>query len=257
MKKPYKRALVIPDIHFPLQNQPAVNCVLEAIKLVKPNIFICIGDIGEWKSVSPFKYKRRRRPPLEYVIKDLELDAKAVNDGLDQFDKVLKEVNCDEKHMIEGNHDNWLNYFVEEYPYLKDYAFKSVVKLDERGYKYHPYGKFLKIGKLYFYHGGHYTTMYHAKQHAEKLGKNVVYGHTHDVQRFGVTHVDGAHHGFTIGCLKDMSRESNLWLKGRTHNWCHAFAIIDWFKSGAFRFDLVDITSGRTFVWGKEINGNQ
>lgn len=257
MKKKHRRAIVIPDVHFPLQDQSAVNCVLKAIKLVKPNMFICIGDIGEWKAASPWKYKRRKRPPLEYVIKDVEQDVIDVNAGIDQFDKALKEVNCTDKHMIEGNHDNWLNYFVDEFPYLSKFKFANAVRLDERGYKYYPYGKYLKIGKLYFYHGGHYTTMYHTRQHAEKLGKNVVYGHTHDVQRFGVTHLDGAHHAFTIGCLKDMSRESNLWLKGRSHNWCHAFAIIDWFPNGTFRFDLVDITKGKTFVWGKEINGNQ
>ena len=77
-KKP-KRALVIPDVHFPIQDDAAVNCVIKAIKLVKPEIFICLGDLGEWHSVSPWRYKRRKRPPLEYTIKDLVKEAKLVN----------------------------------------------------------------------------------------------------------------------------------------------------------------------------------
>ena len=77
------------------------------------------------------------------------------------------------------------------------------------------------------YHGGHYSTINHTRQHAQNLGKNILYGHTHDVQRSGMTHVDGA------------------------------FAIIDWFPTGDFRIDVVDIYNGRTFVWGKEINGNK
>ena len=255
-KKIHKRAVIVPDIHFPLQDDPAVEVVLKAIKMVKPNVFVCLGDLGEWKSVSPFKYKRRRRPPLEYVIEDLQNEIDAVEKGLDRFDKVLKSVKCQEMHMIEGNHDNWLNFFVEEYPYLKKFRFENAMNLAERGYKYHPYGKYLKIGKLYFYHGGHYTTTYHTKQHVEKLGKNVVYGHMHDVQRHGVTHVDGAHHGFSLGCLKDMRRESNLWLRGRMHNWAHAFAIVDWFEDGNFRIDVIDIHKGKTYVWGKLIDGN-
>ena len=72
-----------------------------------------------------------------------------------------------------------------------------------------------------------------------------------------MTHVDGAHHAFSLGCLKDMTSEANLWLRGRTTNWAHAFAIIDWFPTGDFRIDVVDIYNGRTFVWGKEINGNK
>ena len=256
-KRKHRRAIVIPDCHFPLQYQPAVNCVLKAIKLVKPNIFICLGDLGEWHSVSPFKYKRRKRPPLEYVLKEVEKEEKQVNAGLDQFDKVLKSVKCEEKHMIEGNHDAWLNYFVDEFPYLPQYRFPEIMRLKERGYKYYPYGKFVKMGKLYMYHGGHYSTVNHTRQHAMNLGKNILYGHTHDVQRSGMTHVDGAHHAFSLGCLKDMTSEANMWLRGRTTNWAHAFAVIDWFPGGDFRLDVVDIHNGRTFVWGEEINGNK
>jgi hypothetical protein len=255
-KSKHKRAVVIPDVHFPFQDDSAISCVLQAIKLVKPNIFICLGDLGEWHSISPWRYKRRRRPPLEYTIEDLVKEAELVNKGLDLFDDVLKSVKCTEKYMIEGNHDNWLNFFVEEYPYLSQYEFKNIMNFNERGYKFYKYGKYLKIGKLYFYHGGHYTTVYHTRQHAMNLGKNVVYGHVHDVQRIGVTHVDGAHHGFSLGCLKDMSADSNIWLKGRHVNWAHAFGIIDWFPNGDFRLDVVDITNGKTFVWGQPIEGN-
>ena len=68
--------------------------------------------------------------------------------------------------------------------------------------------------------------------------------------------MDGTHAGFSLGCLKDMSDEANVWLKNRKTNWSHAFAIVDWFNSGDFRLDLVDITKGKTILWGQEINGN-
>jgi hypothetical protein len=256
-RKSNRRAVVIPDIHFPLQCDAAINAVLKAIRMVKPNIFICLGDLGEWESVSGWKYARRKRPPLEFLIKDLEIESDLVNKGLDLFDNVLKEVGCTEKHMIEGNHDDWLNKFVDEFPYIPQYKFKNIMNLKDRGYKYYPYGKLFNIGKLYFYHGGHYSTMYHTKQHAMNLGKNILYGHVHDVQRMGVTHVDGAHHGFSLGCLKDMSGEKNAWLKNRQVNWSHAFGIIDWFNNGDFRLDVVDIQKGKTFLWGKMIDGNK
>ena len=255
-KKEHRRAIVIPDIHFPLQDDAAINVVLKAIKMVKPNIFVCLGDLGEWKSISPWRYKRRKRPPLEYTIEDLEVEAAKVNEGLDLFDNALKSVGCTDKHMIEGNHDDWLNSFVEEFPYLPQYKFKNIMSLKERGYKYYPYGHLMHIGKLYFYHGGHYTTVNHTRQHVMNLGKNVLYGHTHDVQRQGVTHVDGAHHAWTLGCLKDMSKEKNAWLRGRETNWCHAFGIIDWFDDNNFRIDVIDIHKGKTYVWGKLVDGN-
>ncbi len=44
-----KTAIVIPDQHFPLHDQSAVNCALEIIRIAKPDIFINLGDVGEWK----------------------------------------------------------------------------------------------------------------------------------------------------------------------------------------------------------------
>ena len=253
----HKRAIIIPDIHFPEHDEAAVNCALKAISMVKPNIFICLGDIGEFHSASGWRYKRQKRPPLEFILPEIDEDIKAANDGLDLFDKVLNRIGCKERYMIEGNHDAWLNYFVEEHPYLaKDYLFKNALRLKERGYKYYPYGKYLRIGKLYIYHGGHFSSVYHARAHALNLGKSVVYGHLHDVQRHSVTHVDGTHAGFSLGCLKDMSDEANVWLKNRKTNWSHAFGVVDWFSNGDFRLDVVDITKGKTFLWGKLIDGN-
>lgn len=253
----HRRAIVIPDIHFPYQDDAAINCVLEAIKMVKPNICIQLGDIGEWESVSGWRYSRRKRPPLEFILMELDVEAELVNEGLDLFDKALKDVGCVNKYMLEGNHDVWLQNFVDEFPYIPQYKFKNLCKLDDRGYKLYPYGKLLRIGKLFFYHGGHYTTMYHTKQHAINLGKNIVYGHMHDAQRIGVTHVDGAHHAFSLGCLKDMSSEKNLWLKRRQVNWSHNFGIVDWFSDGNFRLDVVDIQKGKTYLWGNMIDGNK
>jgi len=255
-----KRAIVVPDIHYPLESKAAVKCVLKAIKIVKPNIFICLGDVGEWSSVSHWKYKKVKRPPLEFILPEIYEELDAVNKGLDELDKVLSSVGCKKKYMIQGNHDAWLDSFVDEQQsgnYFNSLRFKHAVRLNDRGYQYKPYGEYLKIGKLYFYHGGHYTTMNHTRQHAMNLGKNIVYAHLHDVQRSSVTHIDGTHASYSLGCLKDMSSEKNKWLKGRNHNWSHAFGIVDWFKNGSFRLDVVDITDGKTFIWGKEINGNK
>ena len=58
-----------------------------------------------------------------------------------------------------------------------------------------------------------------------------------------------------MGCLKDMSPNKNKWLKGRLHNWNHAFGIIDWFSNGNFKVEVVEIVKGTTTLWGKEING--
>tara|TARA_R100000789_G_scaffold13284_1_gene17065 strand:- start:45 stop:521 length:477 start_codon:yes stop_codon:yes gene_type:complete len=157
--------------------------------------------------------------------------------------------------MLQGNHDEWLDRFVEKFPYLKEYTFRKACKIDERGYKYYPHNKPLKIGKINFIHGV-YATVYHAKKHLEAYGSNICYGHTHDVQRHTLTKLDsGTIAAWAMGCLKDMSSEKNKWLRGRLHNWCHAFGIITWHNNGDFQVETIDIQKGKAFVWGKEIIG--
>ena len=256
-KSALKRAVVTPDKHFPYADMPAINVVCKAIELVKPDIYIDLGDTGEWENFSHWKWKRKRKPPLEMLIPQLETDVRDVNDGMDIIDESLDKVGCEEKHFCEGNHELWLQMFVEEHPYVPQYATENALKLKERGYKFHPCGKLLKIGKMNFYHGHHYGGQYHAANHLRKLGGNVMYGHWHDVQYMSATHMDGAKGAWSIGCLKDMSADKNAWLGNRKINWGHAFAIVDFYDKGRFTVDVVQIIDGKATVWGELIDGNK
>ena len=251
-----RRAIVTPDKHFPYEDKPAIQALIKAIKLVKPDIYVDLGDVGEWESVSEWQWKRKKRPPLEYIIPDIEEEILEINAGMDRIDKALDAVKCKERHFCEGNHDNWLNSFSKTYPYLSKYTVKKALKLDERGYAYHPFGKFLKIGKLFFYHGHQYGGQYHTANHLRKLGCNIMYGHWHDLQQMSATHMDGSKSAWSIGCLKDMSADANAWLNNRRVNWAHAFAIIDFYDKGMFTVNIVQIINGKCSIWGKMIDGN-
>ena len=248
-----KRFIVTPDKHFPLHSQPAIDCLIKAIHIVKPSGYIDLGDVGEWESASHWQWRKKKRPPLEYQLPRVEKEIKAVNAGMDMIDEALDKVNCKERHMIEGNHDDWLNRFVDEHPYLKGMKFATAVNLKERGYKFHPIGKLLKIGKLNFYHGHHYAGVQHTRNHLIRMGANVMYGHHHDIQQSSVTHVDGPKSAWSIGCLKDMEAEANPWLNHRGHNWAHAFAVVDFFTNGRFTVHVVQIVDGETALWGEII----
>ena len=73
-----KRAVVIPDQHFPIHDEKAVKVVLKAIEEIKE-----------------------------------------VNKQIDRFDKALDKVKCNTRHILAGNHDEWLDAFVLENPYLE------------------------------------------------------------------------------------------------------------------------------------------
>jgi hypothetical protein len=90
-----------------------------------------------------------------------------------------------------------------------------------------------------------------------RLGTNVMYGHHHDIQQTSVTHMDGVKSAWSIGCLKDMSKEQNAWLGGRNINWSHAFAIVDFYNGGLFTVHVIQIIDGQTSLWGELLDGNK
>jgi len=251
-----KRVIVTPDKHFPLHDKASINVVCKAIELVKPDVYIDLGDTGEWQSVSHWQWKKKKRPPLEYQLPFVIKEIEEVNKGMDLIDASLDKAGVKERHITEGNHDDWLNRFVDENPYLKGYKFKDAVRLKERGYTYHPIGKLFKMGSLYFYHGHHFGSMNHTRNHLLRLGCNVMYGHHHDMQQSSVTHMDGPKSAWSIGCLKDMTAEANAWLGNRQHNWQLGFAIVNFYDRKNFNVNLCTIIDGKTVVDGELIDGN-
>tara|TARA_Y100000593_G_scaffold83824_1_gene158283 strand:- start:2943 stop:3737 length:795 start_codon:yes stop_codon:yes gene_type:complete len=252
-----KRAIITPDKHFPYHDKPAIAVLCKAIEMVQPEIYVDLGDIGEWENFSKHKWRGKKRPPLEFQIPDLETDIVEVNKGMDIVDESLDKIGCKEKYITVGNHDNWLNTFVEEHPYCSQYRFHQAVKLNSRGYTHIPFGEHLKLGKLYLYHGHQYGGQYHTANHLRKLGCNIMYGHWHDLQHMTATHMDGPKAAWSIGCLKDMAGEKNKWLANRKINWAHAFALVEFYEKGMFTVNVVQIIDGKCSLWGQILNGNK
>ena len=250
-----KRAIVTPDKHFPIHDQKAINVVCKAIEIVKPDIYIDLGDTGEWEYFSSHYWKGRSAKPMEDLIPLLDKDVKAVNDGMNQIDESLDKVKCRERHFVQGNHEVWLDKFVTRYPYLEHYTTENALKIKQRGYEYHPYNrkKLLKIGKLNFTHGK-YVPKYHAFKHLDMYGESIMYGHTHDLQRFTKTTAGGTISAWSLGCLKDIEADED-WLSGRLTNWNHAFAIVDFYNNDDYTVQVVEIIRGRTSLWGELIEG--
>ena len=124
-----KRYIVTPDKHFPLHSQKAINILCKTIEEIKPDGYIDLGDTGEWAGASHWKWKKKAKPSLEWYLPEIIQDVQDVNKGMDQIDESLDKANCKNKHITEGNHDDWTNRFVERYPYMAQYAFKNAVSL--------------------------------------------------------------------------------------------------------------------------------
>lgn len=230
-------------------DEAAESVALQIAKLAKPDIFVNLGDAGEWTAVSPWQYKRRKRPPLTYVLKDAQRDVEAINKSLDKWDKVLPD-NC-EKHFLEGNHEVWCDNLLEECPELgEQWSVQELLKLRARSFNYHPYGKYLKLGSLRTYHGGHVTGINHTYKHLNLLGCPVLYGHYHDIEVSKRSTIDGAIGAWSVGCIAKLQKP---FLKGRPTNWGQGIGIAYLHADGTFNVQVVEIYEGVAHFNGRKV----
>ena len=248
----YDTGVIFPDIHYPHHDEKALSCALNVVREIKPSYFLCLGDFVEGESVSHWKWKKKKRPPIDYILPEIYKEVEQVNKGLDRIDAVLNEVECEKRVFAQGNHEVWFDHFVEEHPYLPELGSKNALKIKERGYKWHPYGKLFKVNgsKLYAYHGGHYSSVNHTRTHLQNMGANVIYGHTHDAQRSVMTHMDGPKMAQSMGCLCKMEKS---FLKNRKTNWTHNVGVIDFYDNGLYNLIVLNIINGKTTYNGKVI----
>ena len=76
-----KRYMVTPDKHAPLHDRKAISVVRQSIEIIKPDGYIDLGDLGEWGSVSHWQWKKKKKPPLEYLMPRIEKDVDAADVG--------------------------------------------------------------------------------------------------------------------------------------------------------------------------------
>ena len=81
-----QKVVVTPDKHFPFHDVSAINCLVKCIKIIKPDTYIDLGDVGEWGSVSHWQWRKKKRPPLEYQLPFVDKEIVQVNAGIDIID---------------------------------------------------------------------------------------------------------------------------------------------------------------------------
>ena len=55
-----RRTIVTPDKHFPLANTNLMSCLCQCIEIVKPDIYVDLGDVGEWAGASHWQWRKKK-----------------------------------------------------------------------------------------------------------------------------------------------------------------------------------------------------
>jgi predicted phosphodiesterase len=242
--------LVLPDVHGKYADPDAFNAVMKYAETQQWDSVVQLGDLCDFDAVSHWN-KNKLRLMQGKTIAD---EYKSVNVLLDTL------TNCTEGApitVLQGNHDYWIERYLDEYPQLQGLLEMEVgLNFDDREInfiKFWETGQQHKIGHAHFIHGT-YVTKYHARRHAEAYGTNIFYGHTHDIQCYSYERQgdNATYVGHSLGTL---SRYDMGYTRGKPNKWQQAFGIFYVMPDGFFWYNVVRIFDGACVVDGVYYEG--
>ncbi len=248
-KKDFKMGVLWSDVHIPHENKPACKAVIKLMDDIKFDICAIMGDFQDLGCIS--HWNRNRHRTLE--MKRLKTDYIEGNALLDQIDSRLPK--GAEKYFLEGNHEKWADDLLQEMPALEGMIEpKTMLKLDERGYKYSKYNELVKIGRLYLTHGI-YAGANPIKKHIDTLKVNIAFCHTHTLgmQLFSSPAREIAFAGYNLGCLCDLAPD---YMKNQPNGWAHGFGIGYFYPNGYYDVLPIRIVNGKFIYNNKIYDGN-
>ena len=208
-----RKIVALFDTHIPF-NIP-LDPIFEFIQDFKPTEIVLGGDCHDWTAVSAWIADQSRA-----------LDGGTVKQNYSELGDTLlrplsKAAPRAKKMLLEGNHENWLRKASQINPNGRGYwelenNLPKDIQIISMNQAYH-------VNEHLCYLHGLYTTKYHAFQTVHAVHKTVLYGHTHDVQRYtdiSPVDVEQFYTGASCGCLCTMNPS---YMKNKPNRWVNGF----------------------------------
>jgi len=208
-----KKILALFDTHIPFNIN--LDPVFEFAQDFKPDTVILGGDMHDWTAVS-----------LWIADQSRALDGGTIMENYEQLHQRLlkplsKAVPKAKQIYIVGNHEDWLRKASQINPNGRGYW--ELEKNLPAGIQIVPQNQAYHINERLCYLHGLYTTKYHAFQTVHAVHKTVLYGHSHDIQRYtdiSPVDVEQFFTGASCGCLCTLNPS---YMKNKPNRWVNGF----------------------------------
>lgn len=219
--------------------------MLRVAHFLKPAHIAVLGDFADAETLS----SHAATEPGRRDFKD-ELDA--VNAALDQLDAL----GATNKLYISGNHEFRMErYLMQNAPAMfRSMQWPSLLNLSERGWKWTPYMKSTRIGKLHLTHDTGSAGMNAHRTSAAKFGGSAAIGHTHRMAYEVKGRFDGTPYlAAMFGWLGDADKAARYMHEvSSASDWVHGFGVGHMEpEGGVVHVQPVPIVNGRCVVNGK------
>lgn len=234
------RTLIISDLHFPYQDNKAIELAINFGLQKNADCILINGDLFDFAVISRHERDWRHRS----VKEEFESVKKFFNYLRDKFPDakiVFKEGNHDERY------EKWLFHKAPEFFDIEEFRLDVLLNLGELRVDYVKDRLPVRIGKLMVLHGHELNGsggVNPARATFLKTIDNVLIGHCHRSSQHTEPTLGGDVIVTTsIGCLCGLNP-----MFARVNKWNHGFAYVEMdLKSGNYRLENLKIINGKVF----------
>lgn len=243
-----KEILVIPDLQVPFHDALSLNSVEQLMRDHAWDEIIQLGDFMDFNCISSHNKNNLRAVEGSRLLADYAEGNKI----LDRWQKLAPKAKIT---LLEGNHEYRVESYINANPQMAGMIEVPIgLRLGKRGINWVPFwsnnNKTYDVGKATFIHGKK-TTDYHACAMAYMYGRNVFYGHTHDIQCYSVQTAgdNNTYVGQSLGCLCEYNQS---YMRGSPSKWQQAVTAFHFFENGDFTYNVIRIFKHRFYFDGIE-----
>lgn len=240
-----RRIWIVPDVHVPYHDKKALALALKLLHIFPPDELVVIGDFLDLYCMSDYIADPRRPNNL----------LKEVRRGDHILNTLRNTVKLDGRAVYcVGNHEERLVKRIrEKLPALEGaVGLKTILNLDR--WKVVPYGKALRIGKVWFSHDFGAAGSNAGRATLLAVGDNCVFGHSHrGGTTYGGTALGTKHVALNVGWLGDPKHAEYMSDTAKNRDWIHGLGHILMEKNGVAHAQFIPFLNGRAVVDGRLI----
>lgn len=224
------RALIFSDLHFRGEDKRFIDILVDFARDFKPTHSVANGDIHDYNALSKHPKEAKQQVDDGALVDEAEASE-------DFFAAIASATAPGGRKLYgAGNHEGRWNRFVNDNPGLSELPWHTPIARSVKGWELFDQGYELYMGGLTVCHGdelaGALSKYSCAKVAGEYPRENILYGHTHRIDRFTQTLWSGGQpheHGvWTTGHGQDVSQVEYT----KRAKWRLGFATVLYWKNG-------------------------
>lgn len=233
-----RRFVAVGDLHYPdtIDLAPVRKFIVD----FKPDEIIISGDAIDLAEVSKYNEDDVVNEGIIPIIQKAKNHIRRYNRMLTELCRGVRR-----KIYIIGNHERRMEMFFKQHPQWDTKTLPEALGLGEMGFDVIPFGKWYRLGKLYFLHGEGYGGDFFTKKAAITCHKNLRLWHHHTNQEYMTFSPLNSRDIVSVKAVGCLCKKNPAYLNNKPNRWANSFLAGYVLPDGNFNDYVINIIDGK------------